>query len=144
MSVYNIAVRDDSMNFAQSMAAQYEKIMHPDLKHPAEPGNIILKYNRKYAQIPIDSILYLEVLNHDLTVHTLVQDYTVRMTFSQILEELPSSLFARCHKSYVVNLARILHFSRTKGVTLDCRVTLPLGRKYFDDFRHRFVEFTDA
>ncbi len=139
MSVYDIAVRDDSMNFVQSITSQCEKAMNPDLNLQEESKNIILKYNRKYVQIPVDSILYLEVLNHDLTVHTRAKDYTVRMTFSQILGELPPSRFVRCHKSYAVNLARISHFSRTEGVTLDCRVTLPLGRKYFDEFRSRFI-----
>ncbi len=140
MPVYDIAVRNDKMDFVQSMAAPCEKEMNPDLKRQTESKNIILKYNRKYVQIPVDSILYLEVLNHDLTVHTPAKDYTVRMTFSQIFKELPPSRFVRCHKSYAVNLARISHFSRTEGVTLDCRVTLPLGRKYFDEFRSRFIE----
>ena len=144
MPVSNIAVRDNNRDFAQSMAVQYEKVMNPDLKRPAESKNIILKYNCKYAQIPVDSILYLEVLNHNLTVHTILKDYTVRMTFSQIFEKLPPSRFARCHKSYAVNLARISHFSRTEGVTLDCHVTLPLGKKYFDEFWCRFAEFTGA
>ena len=123
-------------------AYNIEEAINPGLERTEESENIILRYNRRDVQIPVDSILYMEVLNHALTVHTWAKDYTVRMTFSQILGELPSSRFARCHNSYAVNLARISHFSRTGGVTLDCRVTLPLGRKYFNEFRGRFIEFT--
>ncbi len=122
---------------------QLEKAIKLSLRRQAEMKTIILKCDRRYVQVPVESIQYIEVLNHDLTVHTRTQDYSVRMTFSQILEELPSSRFVRCHNSYAVNLARVLRFSRAEGVTLDCRVTLPLGRKYFDEFRRSFVEFID-
>lgn len=122
---------------------ELEKAIKLDLKRMAESKYIILKCDRKYVQIPVETILYIEVMDHDLTVHTRARDYSVRMTFSQILEELPPSQFARCHNSFAVNLAHVLHFSRAEGVVLDCRQTLPLGRKYFEEFRRSFIEYID-
>lgn len=125
-------------------SAELEKGIKLYLKHQAEAKKIILKCGTSYVQVPLESILYIEVLNHDLTVHTRGKNYSVRMPFVRFLEELPSSRFARCHKSYAVNLAHVSHFSRTEGLTLDCRVKLPLGRKYFDEFQSHFMKFIDA
>lgn len=122
---------------------ELEKAIKIDLKRQAESRIIILKCGRQFVQVPIENILYIEALNHQLVVHTRTKDYPVRMTFSKILEELPPLRFARCHNSYAVNLARVSRFSRIDGVTLDCRVTLPIGRKYFEEFKYSFTEFID-
>lgn len=121
-----------------------ERAFKIGLKLQTEQKILVLKCDRQYMQVPIESILYIEAFNHGLTVHTRSRDYQVRMTFSQIMEELPPLRFARCHNSYVVNLARVSNFSRTDGVTLDCRVTLPLGRKYFEEFKQSFTQFIDT
>lgn len=123
---------------------ELEKAIKLDLKRQAEAKSLVLKCEGRYVQIPVESIQYIEVLDHELTIHTRKKDYTMRMTFAQILKELPSSRFVRCHNSYVVNLSHVSNFSRTTGVALDCRVTLPLGRKYFDEFRRSFVEFINT
>ena len=123
---------------------ELEKAFKADLKRRQQSMNIFIRCERKHVPIPVDSIIYVEIIDHAITIHTRTKDYTTRMTFSQLLDELPPSTFARCHNSYAVNLSRVSHFSRALGITLDNRVTLPIGRKYFDHFRQCFIQFIDT
>ena len=124
--------------------SELERAIKLDLKRQAEMKSIVLKCGNRFIPVPIESIQYIEAVDHELLVHTRTKDYSVRMTFSQIMDELPPLQFSRCHNSYVVNLARVSSFSRGDGVALDCRVKLPLGRKHFDNFRRCFIEYMDA
>ena len=125
-------------------AAELEKAVKTDLKRRIWTKNIFIKCDRKQIPVPIESILYIEVIDHLTTVHTRTHDYVSRTTFTELVDELPRSCFARCHNSFAVNLARVSHFSRAQGVVLDCRVTLPIGRKYFDNLRQSFIEFMNT
>ena len=125
-------------------SAELEKAIKADLKNRIWSLNVFIKCDRQQIPVPIDSILYLEVIDHITTVHTRTADYESRMTFTELMNALPSSCFARCHNSFAVNLARVQHISSLQGVTLDCRVTLPIGRKYYDSLKERFVEFMNT
>ena len=123
---------------------ELEKAVKIDLKRRIWAMNIFIKCDRKQIPVPVDSIQYIEVIDHLTTVHTRGRDYVSRTTFTELIDDLPQSCFARCHNSFAVNLARVAHFSRAQGVVLDCRVTLPIGRKYFDSFRKSFIEFINT
>lgn len=124
--------------------AELEKSIKIDLKRRVQSRNVFIKCDRKQIPVPVESILYIEVIDHSTTVHTRLKDYVSRMTFTELVDSLPQSCFARCHNSFAVNLARVTQFSRAQGVVLDCRVTLPIGRKYFDSFRKSFIEFMNS
>ena len=123
---------------------ELEKAIKIDLKRRMWTKNIFIKCERKQIPVPVESILYLEVIDHLTTVHTRSYDYVSRTTFTELIDELPKSCFARCHNSFAVNLARVTHFSRARGVVLDCRVTLPIGRKYYGSLRKSFIEFMNS
>ncbi len=124
--------------------AELEKAVRLDLKRRIWTKNIFIKCDRKQIPVPVESILYLEVIDHLTTVHTRKADYVSRTTFTELIDELPQSCFARCHNSFAVNLARVTHISRSGGVALDCRVTLPIGRKYYDSLRKSFIEYMNT
>ena len=124
--------------------AELEKAVRFDLKRRIWAKNIFIKCERKQIPVSVESILYLEVIDHLTTVHTRGADYISRTTFTELIDELPKSCFARCHNSFAVNLARVTHFSRSGGEVLDCRVTLPIGRKYYESLRKSFIEYVNT
>lgn len=125
-------------------SGELEKAVKIDLKRRIRTKNVFIKCDRKQIPVPVESILYLEVIDHLTTVHTKSEDYITRTAFTELVDELPSSCFARRHNSFAVNLARVTHFSRSQGVTLDCSVTLPIGRKYYDALKQSFIEFMNT
>lgn len=124
--------------------AELEKAVKINLKRRMSTQNVFIKCDRKQIPVPVESIQYIEVIDHLTTVHTKTQDYVSRTTFTELIDGLPQSCFARYHNSFAVNLARVTHFSRAQGVVLDCRVTLPIGRKYFDNLKKRFIEYVNT
>ena len=123
---------------------ELEKAIKTDLKRKVKDKNIFIKCECMQIPISIDSILYIEVIDHTVTVHTRTKDYSTRMTLTQLLDILPPSYFVRCHNSFAVNLARVSQFSRNHGIILDNRVSLPIGRKYFECFKENFINFINT
>lgn len=76
-----------------------------------------LLVNDKRGPIKIDvlDILYLEIYDHDVTLHTKEGDYQEYSTLRQVEKELPKNYFVRCNSCYIVNL---LHVSALHSFTL--------------------------
>lgn len=122
----------------------YEKLeqaVQADLKQKMRNETITVKCGQQSISLAVESIIYLEVMDHTLTIHTRTEDYRTRLTMSQLLGMLPGQRFCRCHKSYAVHLASVQSISRTEGVTLGNMVRLPIGRKYYEAFQKCFIEF---
>lgn len=118
-----------------------EKAILTDLERKRRNKKIMIKCDQKQVLLPLDSILYVEVMDHALTIYTHSGNYITRSTLVQLLEMLPANQFCRCHNSYAVNLARVTSLSRSSGITLDCSITLPVGRKYYEQFQQNFIHF---
>ena len=69
--------------------------------------------NKKYV-IPIESIYYIESSSRKLIVHTSEQDYTYYQRLDVVEAQLPKGEFIRIHKSYLVALSYIDHFTNYK------------------------------
>jgi DNA-binding LytR/AlgR family response regulator len=62
-------------------------------------------FERKSLDIPVSSIMYLEIKGRAVIVHTENADYTVWNTkLADLMAQLKAQTFIHCHKSYVVNL----------------------------------------
>lgn len=86
-----------------------------------------------------DSVLYIEVMAHYLIYHTSGREYRVRASMKDQEDTLKKYGFARCHKSYLVNLAHL------DGVTAsDIRVSdlsIPLGRAYKETLLNEYMKY---
>lgn len=55
-------------------------------------------------RIPFKDIFYVEILNHDVHVHTKSQVFTYRGTLKETEAKLAGKNFSRCHNCFIVNL----------------------------------------
>jgi DNA-binding LytR/AlgR family response regulator len=94
--------------------------------------SIFIKTDRHFVKVKTEEILYLESDHNYIFVHTLKGKYIVRSSFKELLLNMPADRFIQVHKSFVVNLERIDHFSHTE-ITIHKR-EIPLGRMYKEDF----------
>lgn len=86
--------------------------------------------------LPIGDILYAEVFQHE-TSFILLHDRVVgTIQLSQIEERLTAHGFFRCHRSYLVNMARIKRIGQDALIMPD-GMTVPLSK-------HRRRAFLDA
>lgn len=92
---------------------------------------INLKLKNGIRKISLNSIYYVEVLNHYLTYHTFEGDFTIRGTFASAEKEL-SEQFAKCNSCYLVNL-KYVKFVNKENVQIG-PYTLPISRRSYLPF----------
>ena len=87
-----------------------------------------------------DEILYVEVLSHTVTIHgDRGKDYLLHMTIRELEQELGNT-FCRCHRSFLVNLARIHQIKKT-DILLDSGVVVPMSRRLAADVNQAFFAY---
>ena len=98
------------------------------LTEKSTESSIVVKSGYKLYNINYDSLLYIEGQREYVTFHTTKQKITTLYSLKDLEEKLPSSLFVRVHKSYIVSIRSIelidkntLHISDKK---------LPIGGSY--------------
>ncbi len=70
-------------------------------------GRIFVKSNKKYIQLTIDSILYLEASGNYTKIFSSSDVISIRDKVSNVLELLPKSNFIQVHKSFAVCVTHI-------------------------------------
>ncbi|SCY71442.1 LytTr DNA-binding domain-containing protein [Lachnospiraceae bacterium XBB2008] len=87
------------------------------------------------ARIPYGQINYFEASTKRVYVRLKREDYCFYDTLDNLVEQLPSH-FARCHRSYIVNLKRVKRFNSTEYVLeLEGGINVPVSRKYREEIR---------
>ena len=93
--------------------------------------DLTFKTDYKQVRVKPDNILYIEGMGEYLKIYHLdaATPLVVLMSMKRILEQLPDDRFARVHKSYIVNLNRIINNSRTQ-ITMENATVIPIGESY--------------
>ncbi len=89
--------------------------------------------------IPLDEIAYLETSGRKTAVHTREERIEHAVPLSRLKEELQSQGFCLSHFSYLVNLSHVTRVERD-ALTLDTGESIPVSRRYYQDFMARYVE----
>lgn len=97
-----------------------------------------LQSRGELVDLPVDSILYLEVLGHSVSVVTAEQIYTVNATLSSFEQQLESHGFLRVHKSYLANMRHIRKF-QCRELTLDNGSTLRVSEKSYAEQKRKYL-----
>lgn len=122
-----------------------EQALHRVLNRTLEQ----LQHQRKFLlctsdgvtqKLYFDEILYVEVLSHTVTIHVDGgKDYLLHMTIRELEQELGNT-FCRCHRSFLVNLARIHQIKKT-DILLDSGVVVPMSRRLAADVNQAFFAY---
>lgn len=67
----------------------------------------ICRTKTSMTRICIEDIYYLEILKHDITVHTVHGVYHKYGTLNKELKVLAPYGFVRCHQSFIVSISKI-------------------------------------
>lgn len=108
-----------------------------------------LQHQRKYLlcavdgmmqKIYFDEIQYIEVLSHTVTIHgDGGKDYSLHMTIRELEQKLGHD-FCRCHRSFLINLARIRQIKKT-DILLDSGVEVPMSRRLAASVNQTFFAY---
>ena len=84
-------------------------------------------------------ILYVEVMAHYLIYHTADREYRVRASMKEHEDTLRSYHFARCHKSYLINLKHLKSLSSSEVIVGE--LSIPMGRAYKDSLLNEYMNY---
>ncbi|MBP7554727.1 MAG: response regulator transcription factor [Chitinophagaceae bacterium] len=101
-----------------------------------------VKEKEGWLRIPFATILYIEGSRDYVKVVTAQRTYLVYQRMKNLEEELPSSLFVRTHKSFIVNLSAI-RVMRTAELVLTGDQLVPVSSHYKEQVAAAFKGSTD-
>ena len=100
------------------------------------PARIALPYAKGYKFISVTDILYCESeSNYTLLYLANEPTFTVCKTLGEIEEILPSSMFLRVHRSYLVNTKKIKEMIKSDGgfLVMENNAEIPVSRNKKDE-----------
>jgi DNA-binding LytR/AlgR family response regulator len=87
-----------------------------------------VKNNGRFEKIFLNEVLYLESLQNYIIIHTNRKKILTYITLGGIENHLPPSQFVKIHKSFIVNIEKIM---AVEGDTVELdSVSLPIGRTF--------------
>lgn len=125
--------------FLKAVHKAIDKLKQSGAQQPEEAQRFIfLKADKKVFRINTADILYCEAVDDYIRVITAEEQYLVHYTLKKLMEELPSSLFMRVHKSYIIAKDKIRFFegNYVKVGNKD----IPIGTSYRDKIYARLKE----
>ena len=80
--------------------------------------------------IPTEKIYYIEASSKKIYIRLKREDYGYYDTLDNLENELPE-YFARCHRSYIVNMKKVKKFVGSENMlNLECDLQVPISRSY--------------
>ena len=73
-------------------------------------------------------------------LHLKEEEQPLSISLAEAEQLVPAGAFRRCHKSYLVNLERVGHITRTE-VCLRDGERLPVSRTFYADFQSALIHY---
>jgi len=95
---------------------------------------IFIKKGPSLVKLKLKDIVYIEALENYVTLNTNHEKFTIHFTMKAIENQLPSGIFIRVHRSYIINKSTI---QTIKENSLDLLVggekkNIPVGKSFRD------------
>ncbi len=87
-----------------------------------------IKDGFKSIRIEFEDILYIQGAKNYLDIVTVNKTYSPRMTFTEIIQNLPANEFVRVHQSYIIHLNHIEKIENNHIFIKDFKI--PISEKY--------------
>jgi DNA-binding LytR/AlgR family response regulator len=95
---------------------------------------IFIKKGSSLVKLKLKDIVYVEALENYVTLNTNTDKFTIHFTMKAIESQLPSGIFIRVHRSFIINKSMI---QAIKENSLDIMVShsvknIPVGKSFRD------------
>lgn len=105
---------------------QKAKKIHAVSNEPTATEELFINVDRKLVKIEMDKILFIEAKGDYIKIATIEKNYLVHTTLKKIEEKLPDRTFLKVHRSYIINLTKIVDIE-SNSILIDKNV-LPVSR----------------
>lgn len=97
------------------------------------PDTLVVKQEYNSISIPMDDILYVEAMGNYVKIVRRSGGYVLSRTGIKALSDmLPEDRFLRVHRSYVVAVSGVEHFTKREVKMMGRQLPIPIGKRYAD------------
>ncbi|KGO07942.1 LytR/AlgR family response regulator transcription factor [Dokdonia donghaensis] len=97
-----------------------------EVKQEESEKEMYVNIDRRLIKIVFDNIFLIEAKGDYVLIKTEGKNYTVHSTLKKIEEKLPDSLFLKVHRSYIINIKKIVDIEDNS--VLIARDVIPISR----------------
>ncbi len=127
-----ISKATDRITMASALAA----LDNGETPEKAKDDYIVIRADYRIYKVFYDDLLYIEGQREYVTFHTTTRRITAYYSLKNLEEELPSDIFVRIHKSYIVSLKHI-EIIESGSVVIN-QHNIPIGKNYKDALLNKF------
>lgn len=123
-----------------SKAERWMEIRQASVRPERNRRFAFIKTDGEYRNIDFDQILYVEGMKDYILIHleSETEPIVAHMTMKAIEEKLPSDMFMRVHRSYIVALDKITAIDSYGDILID-KISVPVSDSYRKDIE-RYVK----
>lgn len=101
---------------------------------------IFVKNKSKLIKISVEDLFYVEALKDYVNFYSRHGKYTIHSTMKDVESKLPGDFFARVHRSFIVNIDKILSIEHVNGrLQLEgLEKSVPIGGSYKEELLEKF------
>lgn len=81
-----------------------------------DENSLYIKEKGKLVRLDVNDILYFENVRDYVCVKTYKHTYTIISTLKEIVKKLPANIFLKVHRSYIININKIVDIDNTSLV----------------------------
>ncbi|MBL4578244.1 MAG: response regulator [Flavobacteriales bacterium] len=100
-------------------------------------GNIFVKSKYQLVKVKTQEIYFIEALKDYVRINTIDNRYIIHSTMKSIKGKLPSSDFARVHRSFIVRLDKIAAIEFPNIIIEHDKKHIPIGSSYRDELMNK-------
>jgi two-component system LytT family response regulator len=138
----------DDARFHRALARAKEKVTRYASTQRRSVSRIAVKSRNQTLFINVADIDWIEAASYYACIHVGADTHILRRTLQELEQELDERIFARIHRSIIVNLDRVRGLELQDGgeyeVVLDCAARLRLSRRYRKRIQDRLVELSNG
>lgn len=107
------------------------------------PTMVRLRSSRGYVQIHLEEVTFFEIYSREIVVHKADRTSEICVgTLKELEDRLPAHTFVRPHRSYLVNLDRIVEIVRYH-LRVSTGETIPVSKKLYGAVQQAIVDHAD-
>jgi DNA-binding LytR/AlgR family response regulator len=112
-----------------------QRRLQPAAPASEPPAHVFVKSDGKLVKLDLNSVQWIEAQGDYVAIRTKERKLLIHSTMKALEEKLPSSLFARVHRSYIVRIDQIDDIEDT-SIVID-RQVIPIGSSYREPLLQR-------
>ena len=125
---------NEFLKAANKARNHFESVIAEQVSKISANEYLFIKADSKIARISFDDIIYIEGMREYVRIHLISGKPLMPLISLRSLEEqLPADRFMRVHRSYIVNLERIITVEHNR-IVFEGKVFIPVSEQYKETF----------